>query len=252
MTDLLTTRQLQEILKVDRTTIYRMIEQKRLPAVKIGNQWRFPRQAIEELLASPLVTSAQQANTARDQGTHPASILPLECVQLIQDAFAEALGVMAIVTDMQGTPVTYVSNPCGLCSALQKAPSVRQACSQSWLRIATNPCIEAQFAPCHLGLLCTRGLVRFGNQLQAIAVLGGVAPQTWPPSEEEIETLAEELTVDATEVKAHIQEVFRLDAEEQHAALTFVQRIADIIAHVGNERSSLLNRLRNIAELSSL
>ena len=47
MTDLLTTKELQAILHVDRTTIYRMAESGRLPAVKVGGQWRFPRQQID-------------------------------------------------------------------------------------------------------------------------------------------------------------------------------------------------------------
>ncbi len=47
MTDLLTTKELQAILHVDRTTIYRMAESGRLPAVKVGDQWRFPRQQID-------------------------------------------------------------------------------------------------------------------------------------------------------------------------------------------------------------
>jgi len=47
MSDFLTTRQLQEILHVDRTTIYRMADGGRIPAVKVGNQWRFPRRSIE-------------------------------------------------------------------------------------------------------------------------------------------------------------------------------------------------------------
>ncbi len=37
MAEFLTTRQLQEILHVDRTTIYRMAEAGRIPAVKVGN-----------------------------------------------------------------------------------------------------------------------------------------------------------------------------------------------------------------------
>jgi excisionase family DNA binding protein len=38
----LTTRQVQNILQVDRITIYRMLQDGRLKGVKIGQQWRFP------------------------------------------------------------------------------------------------------------------------------------------------------------------------------------------------------------------
>lgn len=47
MDDLLTTRQLQELLQVDRITIYRMLNDGRLQGFKVGGQWRFSRQAVE-------------------------------------------------------------------------------------------------------------------------------------------------------------------------------------------------------------
>ena len=254
MTELLTTRQLQEILKVDRTTIYRMIEQGRLPAVKVGNQWRFPRQAIEKALSLSVPTVSPQADEAIPgrQATHLAKLLPLECVQLIQDAFAEVLDIMVVTTDMQGMPVTRVSNPCGLYLALQSIPTVKRACSRAWFNMASSLSLEPRFTPCHLGLLCTRGLVRIGNELQAIVILGGIAPEVWPPSEEEMTALAGELSIDVAKLGTHIQEVFHIDMDEQRTVLSLAQRIADIIAHIGNERSSFLNRLRGIAELSNL
>ena len=41
-------------------------------------------------------------------------MLPLDCVQLIQDSHADLLGVMLAITDLEGNPVTRPSNPCGL------------------------------------------------------------------------------------------------------------------------------------------
>ena len=49
MDNLLTTRQVQDRLKVDRITIYRMLQDGRLRGVKIGQQWRFPEKEIERL-----------------------------------------------------------------------------------------------------------------------------------------------------------------------------------------------------------
>ena len=46
MDDLLTTRQLQDLLQVDRITIYRMLHDGRLRGFKVGGQWRFSRTAI--------------------------------------------------------------------------------------------------------------------------------------------------------------------------------------------------------------
>src|SRR3989304_7971 len=46
----LTTRDLQDLIRVDKSTIYRMAEDGRIPAVKIGRQWRFPADKVEAWL----------------------------------------------------------------------------------------------------------------------------------------------------------------------------------------------------------
>ena len=43
-------KEVQEMLGVGQTTIYRWLESGRLPAVKIGKLWRIPADALEELL----------------------------------------------------------------------------------------------------------------------------------------------------------------------------------------------------------
>ncbi|MCU0281738.1 MAG: helix-turn-helix domain-containing protein, partial [Acidimicrobiia bacterium] len=47
---LLTTQDVLRLMKVDRSTVYRMAEDGRLPAVKVGRQWRFPEDQIHDLL----------------------------------------------------------------------------------------------------------------------------------------------------------------------------------------------------------
>jgi excisionase family DNA binding protein len=44
---LLTTDQVARYLKVDKFTIYRLVAQKKIPAFRVGNQWRFKRTLIE-------------------------------------------------------------------------------------------------------------------------------------------------------------------------------------------------------------
>src|SRR5947209_1519359 len=51
MSELLTVKEVQELLKVDRITVYRMLKDGRLTGVKIGHQWRFSRQEIDSLLS---------------------------------------------------------------------------------------------------------------------------------------------------------------------------------------------------------
>lgn len=48
--NLLTAAQVAQYLKVDKFTVYRLVTQKKIPAFKVGNQWRFKRAQLEEWL----------------------------------------------------------------------------------------------------------------------------------------------------------------------------------------------------------
>ncbi len=48
--DLLTTEQVARYLRVDKFTIYRLVAQKKLPAFRVGNQWRFKRTVVDAWL----------------------------------------------------------------------------------------------------------------------------------------------------------------------------------------------------------
>lgn len=254
MTDLLTTKELQAILSVDRTTIYRMAESGRLPAVKVGGQWRFPRQQIDGWLRqhAPSPISAQPALASSWVDGAAADLFPLECVQLIQDSFADALGVMILATDLGGQPITQPSNACGLYTAAETSPVARQRCLELWAKIASEPSLAPRFVESHLGLLCARGLIRVGSEIKAMLVVGGIAPQDWPPDAQQIERIAAELALSPDLVREHIDQVHRLDPSAQARVLPFVQRIADILAHIAQERLELAGRLQRIAEISRL
>ena len=48
--NLLTTEQVAQYLKIDKFTVYRLVTRKKIPAFKVGNQWRFKKQLIEDWL----------------------------------------------------------------------------------------------------------------------------------------------------------------------------------------------------------
>lgn len=48
--NLLTTDQVAQYLKVDKFTVYRLLTQRKIPAFKVGNQWRFKRAMIDAWL----------------------------------------------------------------------------------------------------------------------------------------------------------------------------------------------------------
>jgi excisionase family DNA binding protein len=50
----LTTKEVARYLRVNQYTVYRLVSQKKLPAMKIGSQWRFKRSVLEAWLAKQL------------------------------------------------------------------------------------------------------------------------------------------------------------------------------------------------------
>ena len=59
--NLLTAVQVARYLKVDKFTVYRLVAQKKLPAFRVGSQWRFNRKMIEEwLLRNSNMTSTRK------------------------------------------------------------------------------------------------------------------------------------------------------------------------------------------------
>jgi hypothetical protein len=179
-------------------------------------------------------------------------MLPLDCVQLIQDAFAEALGVMLVVTDLQGQPITQVSNPFPLYHLLAETENGHAICQETWRELGQLPALEPRFTPGFAGLLCSRALVRMGNELKAMVVVFGIAPKDWPPGPEVTHELATSLNIRAKELNTAFDTVFTLTPDQQKTVLITIQRIADILAHIGDERMTLLGRLSDIARLSTV
>ncbi len=120
---LLTAKQTQELLKVDRTTIYRMLKDGRLNGVKVGQQWRFYTSEVNDLLAGVRRSSENEVPVS-------AEMLPLQCVQSIQDVFAEIARVGSVTADKEGKPLTKISNSCDFCKLILGSDGGRQACNE--------------------------------------------------------------------------------------------------------------------------
>ena len=163
---LLTARQVQTMFGVDRSTVYRMAEDGRLPAIKIGRQWRFRPEEIERLLvASP--------GAAMLNGAPPA--LPASAAAVVEIA-ADLLGVMMVATDMHGRPLTGVANPSRWFAARADDPASLADCVVEWKILADEPDFEPQFLTGQLGFQCARAYIRSGTSLVGMVLAGGVAP----------------------------------------------------------------------------
>ena len=48
----LTIHEVSDYIKISKETIYKMVKQSKLPATKIGNQWRFNKSLVDDWLLS--------------------------------------------------------------------------------------------------------------------------------------------------------------------------------------------------------
>ncbi len=120
MEELLTTRQVLELLKVDRITVYRMLQDGRLKGVKIGQQWRFPQSEVKRLLEGEPFCEPADALA-------PNPNFPTHCVQAIQDLFSDVSQIGALILDRSGEPVTEMSGPRAFCRLMAASPKGQAA-----------------------------------------------------------------------------------------------------------------------------
>jgi excisionase family DNA binding protein len=169
-TTMLSTAQVQELLDVDASTIYRMAADGRLPAVRIGRQWRFPAEHIERLLVPPAAPDPAVAATAPATSPFPTGL-----ATEVLGTVAAALGVTMVVTDLEGRALTPVVNPAPALAALLDEPSFVAACTVDWRRFAAEPHLAPRLQLGQHGFLCAHSLVRVGTSLVAMVLAGGIA-----------------------------------------------------------------------------
>jgi excisionase family DNA binding protein len=249
MDDLLTSKELQELLKVDRTTVYRMLKDGRLTGIKIGEQWRFSRDEVNALLSG----SPSPGSSPASVGPVLTSILPLHCVQRLQNVFAEVAGTGAVTTTASGEPLTEMSNSCRFCNLILASESGRQACIASWSKLAEQSGHEPQFATCHAGLQYARARIELNGRLEAMLISGQFYAEAPTPDEEatRIQHLAAQYGLDPRALTEAAQEISVLDEHKRARIGAWLQSVAHTFEEIGHERAELMDRLRRIAEMST-
>ena len=248
MEDLLTAKQLQDLLKVDRITIYRMLGDGRLAGFKVGGQWRFSRRQIESWLQE------QQASPdIADELPSDLRALPLHCVQAIQSIYAEALDVAAVTTNPDGTPLTAISNPCAFCDLILSTEEGRRRCAAAWRALSGQP---GQLHTCHAGLLCASATVHVGGQWVAnfAACQFTAHSSDGVPAVQEagLAALAANLGLVEADLQAAVPSIRRVPEPALARISSLVEQVAVTLGQIGQERLGLVSRLRRIAEITNL
>jgi excisionase family DNA binding protein len=192
---LMTASSVSELLRVDISTIYRMAQDGRLPAVKIGHQWRFPSDAVGALLE---LDGPDRSPGSADVAAPGVRTLSTDLAGPLVEVAAVSLGVMMVVCDLDGRPLTDVANPCERFAQRRDDPALLEECVEDWRDLADDLDLAPRFRTGRLGFQCARAFVRHGDRLVAMVLAGGLpAPGQDPTGLYDLDDAARRRALDA-------------------------------------------------------
>ncbi|MER2513531.1 MAG: PocR ligand-binding domain-containing protein [Nitrosomonas ureae] len=253
MTDrLMTTRELQQVLKLDRVTIYRMVKDGELPARRVGGQWRFSAAAINEWLAAPAGKTEPQPASV-DETLQLADLIDLPTLQAIQNQFADLVGVAAFITNPDGLPLAACSRCSQFCRTVHSSEAGMAACQASWRSIAELDEPGAVIHICHAGIQYASAPVDVQGQRLGMVTAGQFF--TEPPDAAEFRARAQQtaarIGVDSNALTAAMSSL-KIVSEQQALQITaLLQTIANALSGIGYQGYLTRQTLLRIAQLTA-
>lgn len=244
METFLTTKQVQEIFKIDRITVYRMLQDGRLKGIKIGNQWRFSQQEVERLLSGEALEMEVVSETE--------SVFPIHCVQTIQDLFTSVSQCSALIIDDKGELVTEISQPGPFCKLLLSTEKGKELCKTFWKMMADQAKGRAEVFTSRAGLKYFGAVIFSQNKKQGVFLSGEFYFQDEDTNLEidKIREIADICQIDPEKLLAAAQQVRRLSKEEKKHLSSQPAAAATAVESILNERNSFMQRLQQIASLT--
>ncbi len=248
MDDLLTTKQILDILKVDRITIYRMLQDGRIKGVKIGQRWRFQRNEVERILGG------HQLSPEPIQPKTDLSGFPAHCVQTIQDLFSEVGRVSALVIDPQGVPLTGISRPCRYCQVILQSLAGQAACRASWNEFAKKSSAGSRYFTCHAGIQYISAPI-FDNETTTGYFLAGEFYWQAPDLQAEAgrsQRLATALSLEAETLTQAANTIPVIETDQHSQVEAWPAAAAHSVQTILKERIGFVERLQQIADLTKV
>ncbi|MGD0806994.1 MAG: PocR ligand-binding domain-containing protein [Anaerolineales bacterium] len=248
MSPLLTTHQVKELLKVDRITIYRMLNDGRLKGVKIGRQWRFHKSEIEQLLGKP--DSVTTENSAEEVLTE----FPSGCVEKVEDLLAGILGIGVTTVNLRGEPLNAIVNSNSFCQLILSSESGRQACQAAWREPESANEDKSTFQICPAGLCFFRSPVAVSGRTVAWVISGQfrIASSNRTQEAAMIKSLSERHKIPRHSLEDALHNVHSLSREQQVQVEEWTPRLSKTIQSILQERNNLTTRLKQISDLSAV
>jgi len=245
MSDFLTAKQVIEIVKIDRTTLYRMLKDGRLKGVKIGSQWRFDKDEVNRLISGIPIPEDDLAKDFEN-------VIPINCVLPIQDVIAEIADIGVVVADKNGEQLTEISNSCKFCELIRSSEKGLEACNSSWKKLTEIEGNQPKFTACHAGLQYARTMIHNDGDEYAMLIAGQF---TIPGADNElqfdqIKKLAGDYDLDENDLIDASKEIKVLDERWENKISYWLTKIAGTFEYVIKERKGFLKRFQKIVDIS--
>lgn len=253
---LLTTRELVALLHLDRVTIYKMVKDGELPALRVGGQWRFSEEAVGVWLKgrSGETLSAPDGAPAPDEPSQLSltDLVPLQTLQTILNQFAELLGVSSFITDLDGRPLAPCSRCSRFCQLVHTRPEGMSACQASWRAIARSDEEGAAIHTCHAGIQYASAPIVVNGQRLGMVTAGQFLTQ--PPDPDAFAARAAStgarLDVDGPSL-AHAMDSIELVGPERALQITkLLAAIANTLSNIGYQGYLARQALTQISQIS--
>jgi excisionase family DNA binding protein len=249
MDTLYTVRQVQEILKVDRITIYRMLQDGRLKGMKIGQQWRFAQAEVQRLLQGDGSIQSQPAPALQaDAG------FPTHCVQTIQNLFSEISLLPGFTVGLEGELLTEISKPSNLMLHMLSTLPGREGCRDGWKAMVRESATRSGILQSRDGFLFAVAPVRDTDAHIGAFFTGQFYTYKPDPYEEaeRVEKLAKMYHLDASVLQEDFRQTPVISAERHPQVETWVRAASHAIESILKERTGFLVRLQQIADLTQI
>ena len=181
-----------------------------------------------------------------------ADVLPLSCIEPIQDVFAAAADIGSVTTDLQGKPLTVFSNSCSFCNLILASSEGRRRCETSWKKVAHSASGRPKIEICHAGLSYAPGRIQVENEFVAMIFAGQFVANEAERHTLGLDDLALQCHVPQAELQEAARQIRVIDADRAEWLLRLLNKVADTFSHIGEQRLDLLKRLRQVAELAQV
>jgi excisionase family DNA binding protein len=242
MEDLLTSKQVQELLKIERITVYRMLNDHRLKGIKIGKQWRFPASQFENLQTFEKTKPEVNNSIALSQ-------FPTHCMHTVQNLISDLRDIPTLIVDVNGNPLTETKHYCAFCKAIQSEDDGESGCLSSWKNVP-NQQANSGWMYCHAGLAYHFQILKENEKTIAYLLAGQF--RISDDSQNHLPYIANLLEKPNLEIQALIDEIPLLNEENKQAVEHWVASAAIALEEIFIERADLLKRLKQIAEISQI